>query len=277
MLRIDAYCIFMETIDRIAKLFSNCKENGRSAFVGYVCACDPSFDTSLLICKSLIDNGVDVLELGVPFSDPLADGLTNQLAAPRALESGCRQDDVFKLVKEIRKFSQIPIVFYTYYNLVFSQGIEEYVNRSVAAGVDGLLTLDLPPEEAEELVSCCRKKGLKNIFIVAPTTPMERIPKIIESASGFIYYVSRAGVTGEQKNLASDLEVRVANIKRCTDLPVVVGFGISNTEQASAVGKIADGVVIGSTLVNCISEILGDPTAIVQKIGERAQDLSSGL
>jgi len=267
----------MENIDRIAKLFSNCKENGRSAFVGYVCACDPSFDTSLLICKSLIDNGVDVLELGVPFSDPLADGLTNQLAAQRALESGCRQDDVFKLVREIRKFSQIPIVFYTYYNLVFSQGIEEYVNRSVAAGVDGLLTLDLPPEEAEELVSCCRKKGLKNIFIVAPTTPKERIPKIIESASGFIYYVSRAGVTGEQKNLASDLEVRVANIKRCTDLPVVVGFGISNTEQASAVGKIADGVVIGSTLVNCISENLEDPTAIVQKIGERAQDLSSGL
>ena len=231
----------------------------------------------LAMCVHAIENGVDILELGVPFSDPLADGLTNQLAAQRALESGCCQDDVFRLVKEIRKFSQIPIVFYTYYNLVFSQGIEEYVNRSVAAGVDGLLTLDLPPEEADELVSCCREKGLKNIFIVAPTTPMERIPKIIESTSGFIYYVSRAGVTGEQKELASDLEVRVANIKKYTDLPVVVGFGISNSEQASAVGKIADGVVIGSTLVNCISGNLEDPTAIVQKIGERAQNLSSGL
>ena len=277
MMRIDAYELLMENIDRIAKLFSTCKEKERPAFVGYVCACDPNFDTSLLICKSLIENGVDILELGVPFSDPLADGLTNQLAAQRALESGCCQDDVFRLVKEIRKFSQIPIVFYTYYNLVFSQGIEEYVNRSVAAGVDGLLTLDLPPEEADELVSCCREKGLKNIFIVAPTTPIDRIPKIIESTSGFIYYVSRAGVTGEQKELASDLEVRVANIKKYTDLPVVVGFGISNSEQASAVGKIADGVVIGSTLVNCISGNLEDPTAIVQKIGERAQNLSSGL
>ena len=137
----------METNDRIAKLFSNCKENNRAAFVGYVCACDPNFDTSLQICKTLIENGVDLLELGVPFSDPLADGLTNQLAAQRALESGCRQEDVFRLVQEIRKFSEVPIVFYTYYNLIFSQGIEKYVESSLAAGVDGLLTLDLPPEE----------------------------------------------------------------------------------------------------------------------------------
>lgn len=245
--------------------------------MGYVCACDPDFETSLQVCRALIERGVDILELGVPFSDPLADGLTNQLAAQRALESGCRQDDVFRLVEEIRKFSEVPIVFYTYYNLVFSQGIEEYVARSLSAGVDGLLTLDLPPEEAEELVECCREKGMKNIFIIAPTTPEHRIPRIVESSSGFIYYVSRAGVTGERKDLAEDLDQRVATIKKYTDLPVVVGFGISTQEQAKSVGRVADGVVVGSALVNCIPENLGNTELMVEKIGSRAEELSSVL
>ena len=277
MIRIDALQILMETIDRIAKLFSSCQEKERAAFVGYVCACDPDFDTSLLICRSLIEHGVDILELGVPFSDPLADGLTNQLAAQRALEAGCRRDDVFRLVEEIRKFSEVPIVFYTYYNLIYSQGIEEYVARSRAVGVDGLLTLDLPPEESTELVSCCRENGLKNIFIIAPTTPESRIPKIVESSSGFLYYVSRAGVTGERKDLADDLDLRVATIKKYTKLPVVVGFGISTPEQARAVGAVADGVVVGSTLVNCISENLGNPELIVEKISAKAESLSISL
>lgn len=277
MMRIDAYELLMENIDRIAKLFSTCKEKERPAFVGYVCACDPNFDTSLEICRKLIEQGVDLLELGVPFSDPLADGLTNQLAAQRALEAGFQQDDAFRLVEGIRKFSEVPIVFYTYYNLIFSQGIEAYVNRSVSAGVDGFLTLDLPPEEAGELVSCCREKGLKNIFIVAPTTPESRIPKIMESSSGFIYYVSRAGVTGERSDLALDLKERVATIKKYTELPVVVGFGISSPEQVRAVGEVSDGVVVGSALVNCISENLSEPEVMIEKIGARAKNLSSGL
>jgi tryptophan synthase alpha chain len=267
----------MENIDRIAKLFSRCKEKERPAFVGYVCACDPDFDTSLAICLKLIEQGVDLLELGVPFSDPLADGLTNQLAAQRALEAGCQQNDVFRLVEEIRKFSEVPIVFYTYYNLIFSQGIEAYVNRAVSSGVDGFLTLDLPPEEGEELVSCCREKGIKNIFIIAPTTPESRIPKIMESASGFIYYVSRAGVTGERKDLALDLGDRVSTIKKYTELPVVVGFGISSPDQVREVGEVSDGVVVGSALLNCISENLNDSKLIVEKIGARVKDLSSVL
>ena len=267
----------METIDRIAKLFSNCQEKKRAAFVGYVCACDPDFETSLLICRSLIERGVDILELGVTFSDPLADGLTNQLAAQRALEAGCRRDDVFRLVEEIRRFSEVPIVFYTYYNLIYSQGIEEYVARSRKVGVDGLLTLDLPPEESTELVSSCRENGLKNIFIIAPTTPESRIPKIIESSSGFIYYVSRVGVTGERKDLADDLDLRVTTIRKYTELPVVVGFGISTPEQVQSVSAVADGVVIGSALVNCISENLGNPELIIEKISSRAENLSTGL
>ncbi len=269
--------MIMENPDRIAKLFSSCHENGRAAFVGYVCACDPDFETSLKVCRNLLESGVDILELGVPFSDPLADGLTNQLAAQRALDSGCTQEDVFRLVEEIREFSDAPIVFYTYYNLVFSQDVRNYVERAKAVGVDGLLTLDLPPEEAEELLSASTELGIKNIFIVAPTTPKSRIPIITNSASGFIYYVSREGVTGERDDLAGDLVERVKTIRECTDLPVVVGFGISKSEQVREVAKAADGVVVGSALVNCISGNLDDPELAVQKIGKKATELAEGL
>jgi tryptophan synthase alpha chain len=267
----------MENTDRIAKLFSSCKENGRAAFVGYVCACDPDFDTSLRVCRNLLESGVDLLELGVPFSDPLADGLTNQLAAQRALEAGCTQDDVFRLVEEIRKFSDAPIVFYTYYNLVFSQGVQNYVERAKAVGVDGLLTLDLPPEEAQELLEASKELAMRNIFIVAPTTPKSRIPVITKAASGFIYYVSREGVTGERDDLAGDLVERVEAIREHTDLPVVVGFGISNADQVEEVANASDGVVVGSALVNCISRNLADPDLAVTQIGEKATELAEGL
>ena len=268
---------FMETTDRITQLFSKCKDANRAAFIGYVCACDPDFDTSLEICRTLIENGVDLLELGVPFSDPLADGLTNQLAAQRALESGCKGEDVLRLVGEIRKFSEVPIVFYTYYNLIFSQGVEDYVSKAKDVGVDGFLTLDLPPEESKELVEVSQKFKIKNIFIIAPTTPESRIPIVVEQAGGFIYYVSREGVTGARDDLASDLDQRVSAIREHTDLPVVVGFGISSPEQVREVASCSDGVVVGSALVNCISENLGNSSLIVQKIGEQARLLTSGL
>lgn len=267
----------METSSRIAKLFSDRKANGKSTFVGYVCACDPDFDTSLKICRTLIEQGVDLLELGVPFSDPLADGLTNQLAAQRALESGCKQEDVFRLVEEVRKFSEVPIVFYTYYNLIFSQGTKNYVERSKDAGVDGLLTLDLPPEEAGELIAACKQSGLANIFIIAPTTPKTRIAKIASVATGFVYYVSREGVTGERTDLAGDLEERVASIREHTDLPVVVGFGISTPEQVQKVDRVADGVVVGSALVNCISKNLGDGEKIISSLTEKTKSLTGAL
>jgi tryptophan synthase alpha chain len=268
---------YMSTSDRIAKLFSDCKDDNRAAFVAYVCACDPDFNRSLDVCKTLIDQGIDLLELGVPFSDPLADGLTNQLAAQRALESGCTQEDVFRLVDEIRKFSQIPIVYYTYYNLIFSQGVEEYVVKSKQAGVDGLLTLDLPPEEAGELLVACEKLDMANIFIIAPTTPEERIAKIASKASGFLYYVSREGVTGERQDLAGDLSERVAIIRQQTDLPLVVGFGISSPEQVSEVAKVADGVVVGSALVNCIPQNLDNHIDMLSAIKEKSQSLIGGL
>ena len=267
----------MNDEDRIGKLFQRTKADKRAAFIGYVCAGDPDFETSLSICRAMASNGVDILELGVPFSDPLADGLTNQLASQRALEAGCLRDDVFRLVREIRSFSDLPIVLYTYYNLVFFPGVEHYVKEAREAGVDGLLTLDLPPEEADELLAASRKHRLRNIFIVAPTTPSDRIGLIAEAASGFLYYVSREGVTGERTDLAQDLENRLANIRKHTDLPLVVGFGISTPDQAGAVGRLADGVVVGSALVNCIPPMLDQREQIPEVIGAKASALSAGV
>ena len=161
--------------------------------------------------------------------------------------------------------------------MIFSQGIETYVRKSKEEGVDGLLTLDLPPEESKELVEVSKRLGMKNIFIIAPTTPETRIPIVVEQADGFIYYVSREGVTGERKDLATNLKERVATIRKFTDLPVVVGFGISTPEQVKEVSACADGVVVGSALVNCISDHLGDPAQINFNIGSRAKELTSGL
>src|SRR5207237_758754 len=160
---------------RLAETFARARAENRAAFVAYVCAGDPDFDTSLAGCRALLANGVDILELGVPFSDPLADGLTNQLAAQRALESGMTAARVFELVKRIREFSEAPIVFYTYYNLVFSNGVDAYVKAAKAAGVDAILTLDLPPEEAGEMSTACQAHGVGTVFIIAPTTPDARI------------------------------------------------------------------------------------------------------
>ena len=207
----------------------------RAAFVGYLCAGDPDFETSLKACRALLESGVDILELGVPFSDPLADGMTNQLAAQRALESGSNSGRVLRLVREIRKFSEVPIVFYTYYNLVFAQGSDAYIKSLKAAGVDGLLTLDLPPEEATEHLSICAKHGVETVFIVAPTTPENRLGIICNAATGFIYYVSREGVTGERAKLSDGIKARVDVIKQHTKLPIVVGFGISNSDHVHTV------------------------------------------
>src|SRR5882724_4938796 len=177
-------------MSRLAEAFARARGQNRAAFVAYLCAGDPDFDTSLAACRALLASGVDVLELGVPFSDPLADGLTNQLAAQRALESGMTAARVFELVKRIREFSDAPIVFYTYYNLVFSNGVDAYVKAAQAAGVDAILTLDLPPEEAGEMSAACRAHGIATVFIVAPTTPDARIGAIVRAATGFVYYVS---------------------------------------------------------------------------------------
>jgi tryptophan synthase alpha chain len=263
-------------MDRITAAFERARRENRACFVAYLCAGDPDFTTSVECCRAVVESGADVLELGVPFSDPLADGLTNQLAAQRALESGMTAERVFALVREVRRFSEVPIVFYTYFNLIFANGVSDYLRHAREAGLDGLLTLDLPPEEADEVLGEAAACGLRSVFIVAPTTPESRLPVIARAATGFIYYVSREGVTGVRDSLAGDIRGAVGRIRAATPLPVVVGFGISTRAHVREVAAVADGVVVGSALVNCIRDNLGRPAAIAEALRARTADLVAG-
>jgi tryptophan synthase alpha chain len=264
-------------MSRLAATFARTRAENRAAFVAYVCAGDPDFETSLAACRALLANGVDVLELGVPFSDPLADGLTNQLAAQRALESGMTAARVFELVRRLRETSETPIIFYTYYNLVFANGVDAYVQAAKAAGVDGILTLDLPPEEAGEVAAAGRAHGMDTVFIIAPTTPDARIPTIVAATTGFIYYVSREGVTGVRDQVAGNIAEAVARIRAHTALPIAVGFGIGSRAQVAQVAALADGVVVGSALVNCIRDNLADRSKVASAIAAKAADLVAGV
>jgi len=269
--------VFPKIMDRIENVFSSCRAANRAAFVAYVCAGDPTPEASLKICRTLIENGTDILELGVPFSDPLADGLTNQLAAERALKAGMTQEKVFKLVEEIRSLSQVPIVLYTYYNLIFSQDLKRFAERAAAAGVDAVLTLDLPPEEAGDLESAFEACGLKTVYIIAPTSPEARIRKICSHATGFLYYVSQEGVTGERDQMAGNLEEKLRLIREHATRPVVVGFGISRAEHVQAVSRVADGAVVGSALVNCIARNAEDPAKACDALQAKLSELTPGL
>jgi tryptophan synthase alpha chain len=265
-------------MSRIADAFARARAENRAAFVAYLCAGDPDLATSLAACRALLDGGVDVLELGLPFTDPLADGLTNQLAAQRALESGVTPENIFALVRDLRAaHPATPIVFYCYYNMLYAPGVENFARRAAAAGLDGLLALDCPPEEAGELLAACRAHHLENIFIIAPTTPPERIARIAAVASGFLYYVSLEGVTGERAELPPSIPAAVAEIRRHTTLPIAVGFGISTAAHVRQVAAVADGVVVGSALVNTIAANLKDRARIPAALGAKLADLRTGL
>jgi tryptophan synthase alpha chain len=243
--------------NRIDLRFAALRDAGSKAFIAYICAGDPSLEATRALALSLESAGVDILELGVPFSDPLADGIVNQLAAQRALEAGATPYGVLDCVRQIRRHSQIPIVLYTYINPLLALGFEAFHRDAEAAGVDGLLILDLPPDEdAPELAPI---GGMRRIRLIAPTTPDERIARITAQADGFIYYVSREGVTGEQASVAGTIAGRVAAIRRTTRLPVVVGFGVSSPDQARQVARMADGVVVGSSIVKRIAQFAGQP------------------
>jgi tryptophan synthase alpha chain len=243
--------------NRIDRKFAALREQGSKAFIAYICAGDPSLEATRALALRLEQAGVDILELGVPFSDPLADGIVNQLASQRALEAGTTPHAVLDCVRAIRRESQIPIVLYTYLNPLMALGFEAFHRDAEEAGVDGMLILDLPPDEdAPELAAV---GGIRRIRLIAPTTPDERIARITERANGFIYYVSREGVTGEQAGVAESVAERVEAIRRTTSLPVAVGFGVSNPEQAREVARLADGVVVGSAIVKRIAQFSGEP------------------
>jgi tryptophan synthase alpha chain len=239
--------------NRIDQCFAALGPRNEKAFIAYICAGDPSLSRTVDLALALEKSGVDILELGVPFSDPLADGVVNQLAAQRALAAGATVPGVLDCVRQIRRRSHIPIVLYTYLNPIFQFGFDRFHREADDAGVDGLLLLDLPPEEDQP------SEGPFHIRLIAPTTPPERIAEICARAAGFVYYVSREGVTGVQSSVASSLSERVSEIRRSTKLPVAVGFGISTAEQAAEVAQVADGVVVGSAIVQQISEQAASP------------------
>ena len=263
-------------MNRIVEKFARLKQSGKKGFIVYIGAGDPKLTATRELAVAFDKAGVDILELGVPFSDPLADGLVNQLAAQRGLESGTTPPKVLETVAAIRKRSQIPIVLYIYFNLIHRVGLERFVKDAAKAGVDGLLVLDLPPEESDNYESLMRQAGLCHIYLVAPTTPDDRMEFIVKRGSGFIYYVSREGVTGMQKQVASNLAQQVAKIRAHTKLPIAVGFGISTPEQAKTVASIADAVIVGSAVVNQIA-VHGRSPELVERVGGFVKSLASAV
>ncbi len=245
--------------NRIDETFQRLRAAGEKGFVAYLGAGDPDLARTLDLALALEGAGVDILELGVPFSDPLADGAVNQAAACRALAAGATVAGVLDCVRELRTRSSLPVVLYTYLNPVYAFGFDRFLAAAAAAGVDGVLVLDLPPDEAgrnEELRR--RPAALRMIRLIAPTTPPERIAQIAAAAEGFVYFVSREGVTGEQQTVSASLADQVALIRAATALPVAVGFGISTPAQARETALSADAVVVGSAIVRQVANFGGE-------------------
>lgn len=266
----------MRVMNRITERFAQLKLKHQKGFVVYIGAGDPHLEATRQLALAFDKVGVDVLELGVPFSDPLADGLVNQLAAQRGLESGTTPAKVLETVAAIRRDSQIPIVFYIYFNLIHRYGAEKFINDAAKAGVDGLLILDLPPEESDNCEKWMKQAGVSAIYLVAPTTPEERMEQIVKRGSGFIYYVSREGVTGMQSAISQSIGGMTAKIRAHTSLPIAVGFGISNPEQARAVAASAEAIVVGSAVVNQIAEY-GKSPELVERVAAFTRTLVSAI
>ncbi len=242
---------------RIEKRFAALKKESRAALVTFTMAGDPDYDTSLVIAKVLPKAGADIIELGMPFTDPMADGPAIQAAGLRALKSGQRMTRTLQIVREFRKEdNETPIVLMGYYNPIYIYGNERFLADAKAAGVDGLIVVDLPPEEDEELCLPALKTGLNFIRLATPTTDDKRLPKVLTNTSGFVYYVSITGITGAAAPDAAKVTAAVARIKRHTKLPVAVGFGVKTAEHARAIAEGADGVVVGSALVEALRQSL---------------------
>ena len=242
---------------RIDRRFAALKQEGRAALVTFTMAGDPDYETSLAIAKALPKAGADVIELGMPFTDPMADGPAIQAAGVRALKSGQRMTKTLELVREFRKTDDAtPIVLMGYYNPIYIYGVDRFLVDAKAAGVDGLIVVDLPPEEDDELCLPTLKAGLNFIRLATPTTDDKRLPAVLNNTSGFVYYVSITGITGAAAPDAGKVSAAVARIKRHTKLPVAVGFGVRTAEQARAIAENADGVVVGSALVDALRQSL---------------------
>jgi tryptophan synthase alpha chain len=254
---------------RIDDTFARLKREGKKAFVSYIMGGDPDAETSLAVMKGLPAAGVDIIELGMPFTDPMADGPTIQLAGQRALDKGMTMDAVLDMVRAFRaEDSTTPIVLMGYYNPIYSRGVERFLSEATEAGIDGLIVVDLPPEEDDELCIPAQKAGINFIRLATPTTDAKRLPKVLQNTSGFVYYVSITGITGAAAAQAADVAPEVARIKASTDLPIIVGFGINTPETARAIASVADGCVVGSAIVKdigsgkSVAEVLANVAAL---------------
>ena len=239
---------------RIGKSFARRRAEGRAAFVPFLTAGDPSLDRTVEAAVELERAGADVLELGVPFSDPLADGPVIQRASERALARGVTLGAVLGGVRRIRERSELPLLLFSYFNPLLQRGLERLAREAAEAGVDGVLITDLPPEEADGWLGAARGAALDTVFLAAPTSPPERLRRVAEASRGFVYAISRTGVTGERRALSDEAAPLVARLRELTDVPVALGFGLSTPEQVAEAGKVADGVVVGSALVRFLEE-----------------------
>lgn len=263
-------------MNRIEQKFAELRAKNQPALILYLSAGDPNLDTTEKLILALEQAGADIIELGVPFSDPMADGPTIQSASERALKNYFTLEDIFAMAERIRSKSQIPLLLFSYYNPIFKFGEERAVSLAQEAGIDGMLVVDLPPEESENLGKLCADYGLSLVHLATPTSTPERLKLIAQASSGFIYYVSVTGVTGAREQLPEDLIEHLRLVKKFTDLPIAVGFGISRSEQAKELGRIADAVVVGSALVKLI-EKYSSTDKLFEEVKNFARSLKSEL
>ncbi|MFH1380632.1 MAG: tryptophan synthase subunit alpha [Candidatus Omnitrophota bacterium] len=262
-------------MNRINKLFSNLKKAKKKALIVYITAGDPDMGVTEKLVHELADNGADLIELGIPFSDPLADGPTIQKASQRSLLRGTNIESILRMVRVLRKSVETPLVFMTYYNLILHYGLKKFVKDSKASGADGIIVPDLPPEEAGDLMGISKEADFSVIFLAAPTSTKSRLKIIAGKSTGFIYYVSLTGVTGTRKTLPSDIVEHVKTLKKITKKPICVGFGISGPDQAKKISKIADGVIVGSAVIKIIEK--SSRAVLYKRVGNFVKGLKKAI
>lgn len=264
-------------MNRIDRKFKELKKEKKRAFIAYITAGDPDLTATKKIVLALERAGVDIIELGIPFSDPLADGVTIQAASQRALKKKVTLRKIFTIARDLRKDTDIPIAFMTYYNPVLKYGIGSFIKDCASVGVDGVIIPDLPYDEAKDIIILARKSGVSTIFLAAPTSTRERLRRITDNSTGFIYYVSLTGVTGARKSLPAEVSSNVRRIKSLTKKPVAVGFGVSNPQQARRIAKVADGVIVGSAIVRIIAANQKNNKALISKVSSFSRALARAI
>jgi tryptophan synthase alpha chain len=265
------------TPNRIEATFAKLRADGKRAFIPYIAAGDPSLEVTEQLILAFDAAGADVVELGVPFSDPIADGPSTERAGLRALQGGTCLDGIFRAIERIRASSDVPIVLMGYYNPFYQYGLDALCQAVRQSGADGVIITDLPPEDADELIPPARTNGIATIFLIAPTSTPQRMRLVADVSTGFIYGVSLTGVTGTRNVVSQDLEPMLKRFRAITDKPVCVGFGISNPEQARTVAELADGVIVGSAIVNVIEQHLSEPGRLVTATGAFVRELVSAV